>query len=72
MRFNLVETEVDLIDEVVRVYGPLSGSQMSALTHKEATPWSKIWNNGVGIGDRIPNDLILEEFRSLRNGAKAK
>lgn len=49
---------------VWQVYGHMDGVQMSYLTHKEGTPWEKIWRKEkYGV---IPNELIAEHFRQLR------
>lgn len=57
----------NLIDEIVRTYGPLTGPQMSNLTHGDSTPWTVTWRNGIGSRDDIAPDLVLREFMSLRN-----
>ena len=66
---NLSSAEASLIDEVVRIYGGLSGPQMSNLTHRSGTPWSETWNNGLGKGNSIPSLRIADEFRALRQRA---
>ncbi len=61
----------NLIAEIVRIYGKLSGPRMSHLTHKDGTPWSLTWRSGVGSGADIPQEVILSEFRKIRNGERA-
>ena len=68
---RLSDDEKSLIDEVVRIYGGLSGAQMSRLTHQEGTPWFQTWNGGLGKNDNIPAEVIQEEFKRLRNRGNA-
>jgi uncharacterized phage-associated protein len=51
-----------ILDRVVEVYGPLRAYQLSALTHKEGTPWSKA--NALGHAT-ISDPEIAEHFRQL-------
>ena len=68
---ELSNSQEALISEVLSIYGNLSGPQMSNLTHKQGTPWSETWNNGVGDGDNIPPQRIIQEFKSIRERANA-
>lgn len=70
-RANLSVGERQLIDEVVRIYGGLSGPQMSHLTHQHGTPWSEVWNGGIGKNDVIPSSRIRAEFQGIRQRAAA-
>jgi uncharacterized phage-associated protein len=51
-----------ILDRVVEVYGPLRAFQLSALTHKEGTPWSKANAQGRST---ITDPEIAEHFRQL-------
>lgn len=66
---DLTRQESALIDEVVQIYGKLTGPQLSQLTHQAGTSWSKIWEGGVGKSDTIPPELISKEFRSMREAS---
>lgn len=44
------------VDEVIRVYGGLSGAQLSNMTHQAGTAWSV----GNPDGGPIPNNLLAE------------
>lgn len=58
--------EMKIIERVWRNYGELGGMQLSAITHKENTPWSKVWEKEkFGI---IPNELIASHYATLLNG----
>jgi uncharacterized phage-associated protein len=70
---NLIEPEVppddtatrQLLDRVWSVYGKLTASQLSQMTHESGSPWQKVWSEANGIRDvDIPNDLIQEYFKS--------
>ncbi len=49
-------------------YKDYSGSQLSALTHAENTPWSVARNQGLQY---IPNELIRNHFLELGRKAAA-
>jgi uncharacterized phage-associated protein len=42
----------ELIDDIIRVYGPYSGSQLSAITHEPGSAWHE---SGEVDGGPIPN-----------------
>ena len=57
--------EMSIIRSVWNAYGRYSGPQLSAITHQEGTPWSKVWaSNERGV---IPNDLISQHYLQLVN-----
>jgi len=56
------DNQIQLMDRVWEIYGPLGGLQLSALTHKEGTPWDTVYNSR-GENAVIPNDLIKQYFR---------
>lgn len=62
--------EMDLIDRILDVYGGLRAYQLSALTHKEGTPWYTVWHDQDGVSEkdaRIDNELIKQHFIELAN-----
>ena len=62
---NLDSEEVKIVDRVYRDYGGFHAFQLSALTHKDGTPWTHIYNGGNGKFDEIPAALIREHFVEL-------
>ncbi len=52
----------DLISSVYDIYGSLSASQLSALTHIKDGPWYTKYKKGER-GIIIPNELIAEHFK---------
>lgn len=46
------------VDEVIRVYGGLSGAQLSNMTHQPGTAWSE----GQPDGGAISNSLLAERI----------
>lgn len=60
----LDEFEKDIIDQVFRGYGHLSGPALSRLTHASNTPWS-ITYSFSGQNHPISNDLIQDHFAGL-------
>lgn len=58
-----------VLKRVWQVYGHMDGAQMSYLTHKAGTPWSKVWGKEkYGV---IPNELIRDHFRELKAASNA-
>ena len=55
--------ELEGVDAVYNAYSPLSGPQLSALTHQQGTPWRLTWDRHPRC--RIPNDLIQIYFSDL-------
>lgn len=64
---DLEVRETRLVDKVWETYGSFDGFQLSALTHKEGTPWSKVYRPGRKHLV-IPNELIKEYFVGLTAG----
>lgn len=64
-----------LIQRVWDVYGPMSGVQLSQLTHTQDSPWyvARMRNPGAR-GPEIPNELIRQHFKQQReaNGRAAR
>jgi len=56
------DEEQTILDRVVEVYGPLRAYQLSALTHKDGTPWSKVYAERHST---ISDSEIAEHFRQL-------
>jgi|SRR5471030_354218 len=50
-----------LIDEIIQVYGPYSGSQLSAITHEPGSAWSE---SGAVNGDPISNADLARYIRN--------
>ncbi len=65
-RDQISDQEVDLIGQVFRIYGRMTGIQLSALTHQNGTPWAMCWNPDIW-NNPISNDLIAEHYRRLAN-----
>ena len=52
-----------LLDFVWNAYKPLTGLQLSDLTHQENIPWKKTFNQSHNVP--ISNELIKEHYKSL-------
>ena len=63
--FTLEERHV--MNRVYEVYSRLHAFQLSALTHREGTPWHKLWHDEQGREQSypIPNHLIAEHYRNI-------
>ena len=68
---TLEPREVAVIDRVYRDYGRFHAFQLSALTHKDGTPWTRVYNGGYGKFDEIPSDMIREHFVELAQANRA-
>ncbi len=62
--FKIPEDQQQVINEVMRVYGEFSGTQLSALTHQEGTPWTQTEH-----GQIISNTLIKNHFDGLNKAS---
>ena len=67
---NFTENEKEILNTVVKKYGPLEGWKLSALTHAEGTPWAIAWEkakeNGKHIrGFSIRNEDIQKHYLGL-------
>lgn len=59
------ELEDGLIQQVYEIYGVRGGFQLSRLTHRPDSPWSKVWSEGRGHSQTISNDLLEDYFSRL-------
>lgn len=55
--------EADIINAVWENYGHYSGAQLSALTHRDKTPWLETWNKEKF--SVIDNQLIANYYKNL-------
>lgn len=59
---NFDNEEINVIDQVYKHYGNLSGIQLSSLTHEKDSPWDLTWSRE---GRYISNDLIEHYYKNL-------
>lgn len=60
--------EMSTIKNVWSAYGKFSGSKLSSMTHREGSPWSKVWSEHPhGI---IPSETIAEHYKKLLTATK--
>lgn len=52
------------LTEIVDQYGKMSGTSLSALTHKSGTPWDQVYKDGV-FNIEIPDSLIRDHYKKL-------
>ncbi len=61
----------DLIEKVFAIYGNFHAFQLSAMTHKEDTPWYEVYmKNKIPRGE-ISNQKIKEHFTKIGNDQTA-
>jgi len=56
------------LDKVWSAYSKYDGWQLSAITHKDGTPWHKIWREEGGANKYaacIPNEIIQTHYKML-------
>ncbi len=63
---NFSEEQKSIIDQVMEIYKDFSGVQLSAITHKEGTPWKQTVDKHGINNEVIGNDLIQEHFECLK------
>ena len=56
----------ELIESVWQSYGRMSGLKLSAITHRENTPWSRTVKD-FGLRSVIPERYITDYYRQLYN-----
>lgn len=54
--------QIEVIDDVLEAYQAYSAFDLSNITHRKGTPWSRVFEDGRGLGAIIPNRLIEEYF----------
>ena len=62
---TLTPEDIDVLDRVYRDYGKFHAFQLSALTHRDGTPWTLVYDQGRGKFDEIPADMIRDHFVEL-------
>lgn len=62
---QLSERQDALIRQVYRLYGGLSGVQLSGITHAEGTPWKQTYTHG-DHGTVIPDSVIRDHYKRLK------
>lgn len=65
------DTQQHLLAEIFRSYGEFEAFQLSALTHKEGTPWHRVYHKMGRRSGAIPDDIIKEHFLDLKEGRSA-
>ncbi|PHQ72398.1 MAG: hypothetical protein COB93_00205 [Sneathiella sp.] len=61
---DLVLVETNLLEQIYAQYGGKSGIALSNLTHKEGSPWDRVFDE-ERYGVVIPNDIIQEHYAQL-------
>jgi uncharacterized phage-associated protein len=61
---NFSDSEQKIIGKVFEIYGDFRAFQLSALTHKDGTPWQKTYHNS-GRNSEIKAEEIKEHFIGL-------
>lgn len=60
---QIIDGDNLLIDEVYSKYGKFTGIELSGITHKQGTPWSKTWkSNPWGVIDDSDIDNYYKEL----------
>lgn len=58
------EDEKNIMDQVVEIYKDFSGTELSTLTHRENTPWYRVWHKNIA-NSIIGNESIKAHFKGL-------
>ncbi|HAJ02337.1 MAG: hypothetical protein CL683_03240 [Brevundimonas sp.] len=70
-RAALSGDERAIVTRVYRDYGKFHAFQLSALTHRDGTPWTQVYNGGLGKFDDIPSNMIRDHFVELARTGRA-
>lgn len=62
---DMNDRERHIVDEVYRLYGRMSGPQLSRITHAPNTPWSDTYRPAVH-GCVISTDQIADHYKRLQ------
>jgi len=61
------EQECNVMEQILDIYGNLTGMQLSTLTHQADTPWHQVWNEhgqqNVPISDKLIEAHYGERYR---------
>ena len=68
---SLTPEDIDILDRVHRDYSKFHAFQLSALTHREGTPWFRVYDQGSGKFDEIPSEMIRDHFVELARQRRA-
>ncbi|MBC6403447.1 MAG: DUF4065 domain-containing protein [Hyphomonadaceae bacterium] len=69
---HLGDYEEKVMDRVWAKYGRMNAFRLTHLTHLPETPWSKVYNNGWGRNELIPDDVTKEYYKKLAQDAKKR
>lgn len=59
-----------ICDQVLDLYGKLSGPVLMGMTHAEGSPWSKFYGDGCHWSREIKNEEIKEYFDNLASNKR--
>lgn len=62
---ELSTVQSELIKQVAEGYQDYVGWQLSAITHKNGTPWHEVYQDGAGLFSIIPNEIIQKYYEGL-------
>lgn len=62
---GLDDDDRQMVGMVYQAYKHLEAFQLSALTHREGTPWRTVYHDGDGRDQYIPSFMIKKHFQEL-------
>jgi uncharacterized phage-associated protein len=68
---DLAEQQRSVIQSVVQNYGDMHAFALSRITHEADTPWSKVYKDGIGSSDQIPDAMIADHYKKLAHERRA-
>lgn len=68
---DLSDEQHMIVRSVVQSYGDMHAFALSRMTHQSDTPWNKVYQDGRGASDDIPNAIIAEHYRKLADERRA-
>ena len=58
---SLLERDEQILDSALSILSSYTASQLVNLSHKRGKPWQKVYANGIGRGNCIPFEMIIED-----------
>ncbi len=56
------ERQLELLKDIANRFDISTGKEMEDFTHRQDTPWDKVWNNGLGRQLEIPYEYALDDL----------
>jgi uncharacterized phage-associated protein len=59
------ERQLELLEDIANRFAISTGKEMEEFTHRQDTPWDKVWDNGQGKQKEIPYEFALDDLEPV-------